>query len=92
MFKECRNHAIVPFIVTDELKMFYYRGLHEWNHIPEYLTDTCLTAQDYFKILLDYFKIKYYGQRHDKRMPSSYNILTFDSEKSEAGEIMKNSR
>ena len=59
MFKECLNHAIVPFIVTDELKMFYYRGLHEWNHIPEYLTDTCLTAQDYFKILLDYFKIKY---------------------------------
>lgn len=59
MFKECLNHAIVPFIVTDELKMFYYRGLHEWNHIPEYLTDTCLTAQDNFKMLLDYFKIKY---------------------------------
>lgn len=59
MFKECLNHAIVPFIITDELKMFYYRGLHEWNHIPGYLTDTCLTAQDHFKMLLDYFKIKY---------------------------------
>ena len=59
MFKECLNHAIVPFIITDELKMFYYRGLHEWNRISGYLTDTCLTAQDHFKMLLDYFKIKY---------------------------------
>ncbi len=59
MFKECLNHGIVPFIITDELKMFYYRGLHEWNHVPEYLTDTCLTAQDHYKALLDYFKIRY---------------------------------
>ena len=59
MFKECLNHGIVPFIITDELKMFYYRGLHEWKHLPGYLTDTCLTAQDYYKALLDYFKIKY---------------------------------
>lgn len=59
MFKECLNHGVVPFIITDELKMFYYRGLHEWNRLPGYLTDTCLTAQDHYKALLDYFKIKY---------------------------------
>lgn len=59
MFKECLNHGIVPFIITEELKMFYYRGLHEWKNLPEYLTDTCLTAQDHYKALLDYFKIKY---------------------------------
>ena len=59
MFKECLNHSIVPFIITDELKMFYYRGLHEWKRVPGYLADTCLTAQDHYKALLDYFKIKY---------------------------------
>lgn len=59
MFKECLNHNIVPFIITEELKMFYYRGLHEWRHVPGYLTDTCLTAQDFYKRLLDYFEIKY---------------------------------
>lgn len=59
MFKECLHHGIVPFIITDELKMFYYRGLHKWKSTPDYLTDTCLTAQDYYKTLLDYFNIKY---------------------------------
>ena len=59
MFKECLNHGIVPFIITDELKMFYYRGLHEWKRIQGYLADTCLTAQDNYKTLLDYFHIKY---------------------------------
>lgn len=59
MFKECLHHGIVPFVITDELKMFYYRGLREWLHIPEFLTDTCLTAQDHYKTILDYFKIKY---------------------------------
>ena len=59
MFKECLKHDIVPFIITDELKMFYYRGLREWSHIPDYLSDTCLTAQDFYKKLLDYFEIKY---------------------------------
>lgn len=59
MFKECLHHSIVPFIITDDLKMFYYRGLHEWRHTPGYLTDTCLTAQDRYKAVLDYFKIKY---------------------------------
>ena len=59
MFKECLANGIVPFIITDELKMFYYRGLREWGHINGYLTDTCLTAQDQYKSLLDYFKITY---------------------------------
>ena len=59
MFKECLANGIVPFIITDELKLFYYRGLHEWGHINGFLTDTCLTAQDQYKSLLDYFKITY---------------------------------
>lgn len=59
MFKECLAHGIVPFIITDELKMFYYRGLSEWQRTPGYLTDTCLTAQDHYKAILDYFRIKY---------------------------------
>lgn len=59
MFKECLANGFVPFIITDDLKLFYYRGLQEWNHVREYLLDTCLTAQDNYKILLDYFKIKY---------------------------------
>ena len=58
-FKECLANGIVPFIITDDLKMFYYRGLREWDHINGFLTDTCLTAQDQYKSLLDYFKITY---------------------------------
>ena len=59
MFKECLGSGIVPFIITDELKLFYYRGLREWGHINGYLIDTCLTAQDQYKTALDYFRIKY---------------------------------
>ena len=59
MFKECLRSGVVPFIITDELKMFYYRGLREWGHIDGYLTDTCLSAQDNYKAILDYFRIKY---------------------------------
>lgn len=58
MFKECLANNIVPFIITNELKMYYYRGLREWGHINGYLTDTCLTAQDQYKDLLEYFKIE----------------------------------
>ena len=58
MFKECLANNILPFIITDNLKLFYYRGLSEWGHINGYLTDTCLTAQDEFKAILDYFRIK----------------------------------
>ena len=59
LFKECLKNNIVPFIIEDNLKMFYYRGLHEWNNEHGYLMDTCLTAQDRFKAYLDYFRIKY---------------------------------
>ena len=59
MFKECLANGIVPFIITDELKYYYYRGLQQWSTVREYLRDTCLTAQDNFKSLLDYFKISY---------------------------------
>lgn len=59
MFKECLANGHVPFIITEELKLFYYRGLREWENVREYLLDTCLTAQDNYKALLDYFKIKY---------------------------------
>ncbi len=58
MFKECLAAGIVPFIITDALKMFYYRGLQNWPAIPGCLRDTCLTAQDNFKALLEYFQIK----------------------------------
>ncbi len=59
MFKECLRNNIVPFIIEDDLKMFYYRGLSEWTKEHGYLSDACLTAQDRFKVYLDYFRIKY---------------------------------
>ncbi len=59
MFKECLKNNIVPFIVDDNLKMFYYRGLKEWDNGKGYLTDTCLAAQDKYKAYLDYFRIVY---------------------------------
>ena len=60
MFKECLANGIVPFIITDELKYFYYRGLRNWPEIPGYLRDTCLTAQDNYAELLVYFGIKHW--------------------------------
>lgn len=59
LFKECLRNNIVPFIIDEELKMFYYRGLSEWTRERGYLLDTCLTAQDRFKKYLDYFMIEY---------------------------------
>lgn len=66
MFRECLRNAYVPFIITDELKMFYYNGLRNWPKIKGYLMDTCLTAQDNFKCLLDMFRIEY----DDNRRPT----------------------
>lgn len=59
MFKECLKNNIVPFIIDDSLKMFYYRGLSEWNNEKGYLMDTCLAAQNKFKKYLEYFKVPY---------------------------------
>ena len=59
LFKECLRYHVVPFIITEELKMFYYRGLSEWKMEKGYLLDTCLTAQDVFKQYLEYFRIEY---------------------------------
>ena len=59
MFKECLKYNIVPFIIEDDLKMFYYRGLAEWETEKGYLRDTCLTAQGRYKAYLDYFRIGY---------------------------------
>lgn len=58
MFKECLSNGIVPFIIDEELKLFYYRGLHEWDRAHGYLLDTCRTAQDNFRAVLHYFKIE----------------------------------
>lgn len=59
MFKECLKHNIVPFIITEELKMYYYRGIKNWKDERGYLRDTCLTGQDEMKRTLDYFGVKY---------------------------------
>ena len=61
LFKECLRNNIVPFIIEDDIKMFYYRGLKEWQSERGYLRDTCLSAQDKFKKVLDYFRIPYEG-------------------------------
>ena len=59
MFKECLKHNIIPFIITEQTKLYYYRGLKEWNQEKGYLRDTCLTAQDQFKLIMDYYEIPY---------------------------------
>ncbi len=59
LFWQCLQTETVPFIITDDLRLFYYRGIQNWGKIKGYLRDTCLTAQDNFKYLLNYFKIKY---------------------------------
>ena len=59
MFKECLSNNMAPFIIDDDIKLFYYRGLQEWDHIREFLLDTCLSAQDNYKTILNYFEIKF---------------------------------
>ncbi len=59
LFKECLRNDIVPFIIDDDLKLYYYRGLKEWEHERGHLRDSCLTAQDKFKKYLDYFRVPY---------------------------------
>lgn len=55
IFKECLANNIVPLIIEDEFKFFYYRGLTEYVKVKEYLIDTCLSAQDNYKKLISYF-------------------------------------
>ena len=59
MFKECLKYNIVPFIIEDNLKMFYYRGLKEWDNEKGYLTDICLRAQEKYNGYLEYLRIVY---------------------------------
>lgn len=59
MFKECLRNGITPFIISDDIKEYYYRGLNEWKNELGYLMDTCLTAQDRFKEYMDYFGLEY---------------------------------
>ena len=59
MFKECLASGVVPFVIADDMKAFYYRGLYEWGSEKGFLIDTCLAAQDKFKAELDYFRIPY---------------------------------
>ena len=58
MFKECLKHGIVPFIIDEEHKLYYYRGLKEWQSERGYLVDTCLSAQDRMRRTLEYFRIE----------------------------------
>ncbi len=58
LFKECLRNNIVPFIIEDEFKFFYYRGLSEYPRVKEYLIDTCLSAQDNYRVLMQYFEIE----------------------------------
>lgn len=57
MFKECLANNVVPLIIDDDHKLYYYRGLKEWNNEKGFLTDTCLSCQDTYKKWLDYFEI-----------------------------------
>ena len=59
MFRECLRHGHVPFIITEDLKMYYYNGLRNWPEVKGYLMDTCLTTQDRFNALLDKFRISH---------------------------------
>ena len=59
LFKECLKCGFVPFVIQDDLKMFYYRGLSQWGRENGYLMDTCLAAQDRFKEYLKYFCIPF---------------------------------
>lgn len=59
MFWQCLKSGIVPFIITENLRLYYYRGIQNWGKHNAFLRDTCLSAQDDYKALLDYFRIKY---------------------------------
>ena len=55
IFKECLKNNIIPFIILDKDKLFYYRGLKEYKNENGYLIDTCLNAQDQYKNMIEYY-------------------------------------
>lgn len=57
LFQQCLSRNLVPFIITDEMKFYYYRGLQEWDNVPGYLRDTCLTAIDEYVKQMAYFQV-----------------------------------
>ena len=59
LFWQCLQNSIVPFIITEDLRLYYYRGIQNWGRTNGYLRDACLTAQDNYSAILDYFKIKH---------------------------------
>lgn len=61
LFKECLRWNIIPFVITDGMKLFYYRGLSRWDKERGWLRDNCLTAQDSYAVLLDRFRIEHSG-------------------------------
>lgn len=50
--KECLRFNIIPFIIEDSKKFFYYRGLSNWQQEKGWLLDTCLDGQDTFRSIL----------------------------------------
>ena len=58
ILKECLRHNVIPFIIEDSKKSFYYKGLANWNREKGWLTDTCLDGQDTFKKLLEMFEVE----------------------------------
>lgn len=57
-FKECLKHSLIPFMIEDKKKFYYYRGLKEFLDNPNYLIDTCYDGQDTMKRLLEYFQVE----------------------------------
>ncbi|CAM2804936.1 Fic family protein [Actinomyces slackii] len=69
MLRECLASDVVPFVITDDMKAFYYRGLREWDSHPGFLLETCRAAQDRFMQYLDYFRIPYAGGAYRVQRP-----------------------
>ena len=57
MFRECLKHNVMPFIIDEDHRLFYYRGLREFDHQPNFLLDTCRSAQDKYEEIVKYFRV-----------------------------------
>ena len=82
MFKECLKENIVPFIIDEEVRLFYYRGLKEYKQNKGYLIDTCLSRQDKFKETLEYFGVKYNISQIKEKALESAKIKNLNKPKS----------